>query len=144
MACGRCAEESHFGDFWAEQVPRLQGRLAHRGAPGFAHQSVPVERWKLVVDRADDDTLREVAEPLGPRVQELAGALRNPHREGSWLLSLGVEVEGETLDLAPLLADLLKRDARWLDAREIAASTTRRSCCCARPAGAASRRARRR
>jgi SNF2 family DNA or RNA helicase len=36
------------------------------------------------------------------------------------MLSLGVEVEGELLDLAPLLADLLKRDGRWLKAEEIA------------------------
>ena len=35
------------------------------------------------------------------------------------MLSLGIEVDGETLDLVPLLADLIKRDARWLDAREI-------------------------
>src|SRR5690606_1921721 len=42
-------------------------------------------------------------------------------REGAWLLSLGVEIDGETLDLAPLLADLLRRDMRWLDARQLAA-----------------------
>ena len=35
----------------------------------------------------------------------LPWALRQPHREGSWMLSLGIEVEGETLDLVPLLAD---------------------------------------
>ena len=35
--------------------------------------------------------------------------------------SFELEVDGETLDLSPLLADLLRRDARWLDAREIAA-----------------------
>jgi len=89
-------EEAHFGDFWAEQVPRLQARgwsIVVRA--GFAHQGVPVDAWRL--------------------------ALRQPAREGSWLLSLGIEVDGETLDLAPLLADLLRRDARWLDAREIAA-----------------------
>lgn len=116
------AEEAHFGDFWAEQVPRLQAQgwsIVVRA--GFAHQSVPVDRWRLVVDRdSGEETGRELAEPLGPRVQALA-ALRGPLDEGSWRLSLGVEVEGETLDLAPLLADLLRRDARWLDAREIAA-----------------------
>ncbi|MBA2721555.1 MAG: DEAD/DEAH box helicase, partial [Methylibium sp.] len=63
---------------------------------------------------------RELVEPLGPRVQGIA-ALRQPPREGSWMLSLGVDVDGDTLDLVPLLADLLKRDARWLDACEIAA-----------------------
>ncbi len=115
-------EEPQFGDFWAEQVPRLQAkgwRIVVRA--GFAHQSVPVDRWKLVIDPATgDETGREVAAPPGRKVQPL-GALRNPHREGSWLLSLGVEVDGETLDLSPLLADLIRRDSRWLDAREIAA-----------------------
>src|SRR4051812_32240249 len=37
------------------------------------------------------------------------------------MLSLGIEIAGETWDLVPLLADLLKRDSRWLDARHIAA-----------------------
>ena len=40
--------------------------------------------------------------------------LHLPEREGAWLLSRGVEIDGETLDLAPMLADLLKRDPRWL------------------------------
>ncbi|WP_428422373.1 DEAD/DEAH box helicase [Methylibium sp.] len=116
------AEEPHFGDFWAEQVPRLQARgWSIVVQPGFAHQSVPVDAWRLVIDPdTGDEQGRELVAPLGPRVQTLA-ALRQPPREGSWLLSLGVEVDGETLDLAPLLADLLRRDARWLDAREIAA-----------------------
>jgi hypothetical protein len=47
--------------------------------------------------------------------------LRQPKRLGSWLLSLGIEVEGEWLDLAPMLARLLKQDARWLDAGQVAA-----------------------
>ncbi|WP_374593619.1 DEAD/DEAH box helicase [Aquabacterium sp.] len=115
------AEESHFGDFWAEQVPRLQAQgwiIVVR--PGFAHQTVPVDAWRLVIDPATgDETGRELTEPLGARPAEIT-ALRQPHREGSWLLSLGVDVDGETLDLAPLLADLLKRDQRWLDARQIA------------------------
>jgi superfamily II DNA or RNA helicase len=116
------AEETQFGDFWAERVPRLQ---AHGWSivvrPGFAHQSVPVDAWRLVIDPATgDERGRELVEPLGTRAQDLA-ALRQPPREGSWMLSLGVEVDGQTLDLSPLLADLLKRDARWLDARQIAA-----------------------
>ena len=106
------AEESQFGDFWAEQVPRLRAAgWSVIVQPGFAHLTVPVERWHLVVDPVTGD-----AQPHGP-----AGiaALRQPVREGSFMLSLGVEVDGETLDLAPLLADLLKRDHRWLDARQI-------------------------
>jgi len=114
------AEESHFGDFWAEQVPRLQAagwQIVVR--PGFAHESVPVQKWRLVIDSVDGEPGRELVE-LGERAPEIS-ALRQPHREGSWMLSLGIEVDGETLDLVPLLADLIKRDARWLDAREIAA-----------------------
>ena len=118
-------EEPQFGDFWAEQVPRLQALgWSIVVQPGFAHQSVTVDRWRLVIDRATgEEQGRELIEPIvppGPRVQPLA-ALRQPPREGSFMLSLGVDVDGETLDLAPLLADLLKRDARWLDAREVAA-----------------------
>ncbi len=118
-------EEGHFSDFWAEQVPRLQRKGWQIVVqPGFAHLSVPVDRWRLVIDPATgDEQGRELVEPFDPfgsGVQTLA-ALRQPPREGSWLLSLGVDVEGETLDLAPLLADLLKRDARWLNAQEIAA-----------------------
>jgi superfamily II DNA or RNA helicase len=115
-------EEAPFGDFWAEQVPRLQalGWLVVV-LPGFAHQSVPVDAWRLVIDPdTGDETGRELLHPLGPRVQALAPLQRRPH-EASWLLSLGVEVDGETLDLVPMLTDLLRRDARWLDAREIAA-----------------------
>jgi superfamily II DNA or RNA helicase len=114
-------EEAHFGDYWAEQIPKLQA-LAWLIVvqPGFAHQSVTVDRWKLVIDPVSGaETGRELVEPLGARAQALT-ALRQPPREGSFMLSLGVDVDGETLDLAPLLADLLKRDARWLSAREVA------------------------
>ncbi len=115
-------EEQHFGDFWAEQVPRLQAQgwqIVVR--PGFAHQSVPVEKWRFVIDPLTGEPERELAEMGGGPWTQMVRALRQPHREGSWMLSLGIEVEGETLDLVPLLADLIRRDARWLDAREIAA-----------------------
>jgi superfamily II DNA or RNA helicase len=111
------AEESHFGDFWLQQVPRLQAlgwQVVVR--PGFAHESLPVQRWQLVLQPEHG---REPVE-FGDRPPDLR-ALRQPHREGSWRLSLGVEVDGETLDLVPLLADLLKRDGRWLQAEELAA-----------------------
>ncbi len=114
------AEESHFGDFWTEQVPRLQAagwQIVVR--PGFAHESVPVQKWRLVIDPVGGEPGRELAELAEPAAT--ISSLRQPHREGSWMLSLGIEVDGETLDLVPLLADLIKRDARWLDAREIAA-----------------------
>jgi superfamily II DNA or RNA helicase len=115
-------EEGHFGDFWAEQIPTLQAQgWAVVVRPGFAHQSVAVERWRLVIDPASgNETGRELVTPLGPRTANVT-ALTQPKREGSWLLSLGIDVDGQSLDLAPLLADLLKRDARWLKASEIAA-----------------------
>ena len=114
-------EEAHFGDFWAEQLPRLQAQgWLIVVQPGFAHQSVQVDRWRLVIDRETGEELgRELVEPLARRVQPLQ-ALRGSRLEGSFMLSLGVDVDGETLDLAPLLADLLKRDPRWLKAQEIA------------------------
>ena len=108
------AEESQFGDFWAEQVPQLRrAGWSVIVQPGFAHLSAPVERWHLVIDPASGNAHAHVPEGIT--------ALRQPVREGSFMLSLGVEVDGETLDLAPLLADLLKRDHRWLDAREVQA-----------------------
>ena len=46
-------EEAHWGDFFAEQVPKLQALgWVVAVQPGFAHFSVPVQRWRLVVDPA--------------------------------------------------------------------------------------------
>src|SRR5690606_11828839 len=111
-----------FGDFWALQVPTLQvAGWSIVVRPGFAHQSVQVDAWRFVIDPATGEELgRELAEPLARRVTPLR-SLRQPPGMGSWMLSLGVEVEGEPLDLIPMLAELLRRDARWLDARQIAA-----------------------
>lgn len=114
-------QESRFADLWADDLPglRLAGwRVVVR--PGFAHESVPVSAWRLVLDAASGETVGR--EPLAFSSEALlrVGPLRQPKREGSFLLSLGVEIEGEQWDLAPLLWDLLRRDARWLDARQIA------------------------
>jgi superfamily II DNA or RNA helicase len=88
--------EDFFGDFWAEVLPQWQAAgWAIEVRPGFAHETL----------EADAAALK----------------LRLPEREGSWMLSLGIEIDGESWDLVPLLADLLKRDSRWLDARRIAA-----------------------
>jgi superfamily II DNA or RNA helicase len=116
------SEEGQFADFWADQVPKLQAQAWQVVVqPGFVHQSVAVQRWRLLIDPVTGaEQGRELAEPLGPRLPEVT-ALGQPKREGSFMLSLGVEVDGEMLDLAPLLADLLKRDARWLAAAEVAA-----------------------
>lgn len=116
------AQEAHFGDFWADMVPQLRTEgwsvVVH---PGFAHESVPVSRWKLVIAPDTGELLgKEVDGPLAARERPVQ-KLMLPEREGAWLLSLGIEIDGETLDLAPMLADLLRRDVRWLNARQMAA-----------------------
>ena len=112
--------EDDFGDFWAERVPAWQAAgWSIVVLPGFAHETLQVEAWKLVVEPATGEVLgREPTAPL--RAPEAVVALHQPWREGSWMLSLGVEIAGETWDLVPLLADLLKRDSRWLSSAHIA------------------------
>ncbi len=116
------AQEAHFGDFWAEQIPQLRAEgWSVVVQPGFAHESVPVLRWKLLIAPDTGELLgKEVDGPLAARERPVQ-KLQLPEREGAWLLSLGLEIDGETLDLAPMLADLLRRDARWLNARQMAA-----------------------
>lgn len=113
-------QEDFFGDFWADQLPALQAQgWAVVVRPGFAHESVPVDAWRLIVSPDTGEVLgKEVAAPLRGRAPVLAG-LGLSAREGSWLLTLGIEVDGRTLDLAPMLADLLRRDQRWLNARQV-------------------------
>ncbi|WP_306554842.1 DEAD/DEAH box helicase [Acidovorax sp.] len=116
------AQEAHFGDFWAEQISQLRAEgWSVVVQPGFAHESVPVLRWKLLIAPDTGELLgKEVDGPLAAR-ERLVQKLQLPEREGAWLLSLGIEIDGETLDLAPMLADLLRRDARWLNAQQMAA-----------------------
>lgn len=116
------AQEAQFGDFWADVVPQLRAEgwsvVVH---PGFAHESVPVLRWKLHIAPDTGELLgKEVDGPLAPRERPVQ-KLMLPEREGAWLLTLGIEIDGEALDLAPLLADLLRRDPRWLNAQQMAA-----------------------
>jgi len=114
-------QEAHFGDFWADQVPGLRADgWSVVIQPGFAHESVPVERWKLLIAPDTGEPLgREVDGPLAARERPVQH-LHLPAREGAWLLTLGVEIDGQTVDLAPLLADLIQRDPRWLKASEVA------------------------
>ncbi len=118
-------QEEAFGDFWADRVPGLQAAgWSIMVRPGFAHESVPVQAWRLLLEPDTGELLgREVAGALqrAPAAPVGAGGLALARRQGSWLLTLGIEVEGETLDLAPLLADLLRREARWRDSRAVAA-----------------------
>ncbi|MET0333817.1 MAG: DEAD/DEAH box helicase [Rhizobacter sp.] len=113
--------EDHFGDFWAERVPEWQAAgWSVVVQPGFAHETLQVQAWKLIVEPATGELLgRELAAPLTPRDAGIE-ALRQPWREGTWMLSLGVDIAGETWDLVPLLTDLIKRDSRWLSAAHIA------------------------
>ncbi len=116
------AQEAYFGDFWADQIPLLQAQgWAVQVKPGFAHESVPVQRWRLVLSPDTGEVLTQELD--SPLVKPARGVekLQLPEREGAWLLSLGIEIDGETLDLAPMLADLLRRDARWLNAAQFAA-----------------------
>ncbi|MDM4767143.1 DEAD/DEAH box helicase [Pelomonas sp. SE-A7] len=91
-------QEALFGEFCATRLPRLQELgwelVLH---PGLAH--LPVRAGACTA-----------------RVEKMGGS----GRRGSWLLSLGLDIEGEMLDLAPLVADLLRRDARWLRPEAIA------------------------
>lgn len=114
-------QEDFFGDFWAEQLPDLQAKgWAIVVRPGFAHESVPVDAWRLIVNPATGQLLgKEVAARMRGREQTMT-ALGLPAGEGSWLLTLGIEIDGEMVDLVPLLAHLLQRDGRWLDAKQIA------------------------
>ncbi|HEY8607890.1 MAG TPA: DEAD/DEAH box helicase [Noviherbaspirillum sp.] len=75
----------------------------------------------MILDPASGEvTGKEIAAAMRPRPPSIAPLDRNA-REASWLLSLGVEIEGELLDLVPLLANLLRRESRWLDAARAAA-----------------------
>jgi len=103
--------EDDFGDFYADRLPHLRDRgWQVTVLPGFAHEPVPVGGWRLLLAGEAADGAAAVS----------AGGLSLNRREGSWLLSLGVEVDGEELDLAPLLAGLLKREGRWRDRRALA------------------------
>ncbi|WP_412103188.1 DEAD/DEAH box helicase [Polaromonas sp. SM01] len=115
-------QEESFADFWADQLPALQAQgWAVVVRPGFAHESVPVDAWRLVISPDTGEVLgKEVAAPMHGR-PPVVQALGLAPREGSWLLTLGVEVDGQTLDLAPMMADLLRRDSRWLNARQVLA-----------------------
>lgn len=113
-------QEGFFADFWAEKLPEMQALGWHVVVrPGFAHESVPVDAWHLIIDENTGAIAgKQVASRMRGR-KEIITPLGLPAREGSWMLSLGIEIDGEVLDLVPMLAHLLQRDARWLNARQI-------------------------
>ena len=89
--------EADFADYWADTLPSLQAEgWSITLLPGFAHAAQPVTGWQI--------NLQPLTQPRGM---------------GSWLLSMGVELQTrdgvEKLDLVPLLARLIARDRRWTD-----------------------------
>ena len=114
-------QENFFSDFWAERLPLLQAQgWRVVVCPGFAHESVAVDAWHLIVNPHSGEVIgKEVAARMRGHAPEIK-ALGLPADEGSWLLSLGIEIDGQQVDLVPLLAHLLQTDARWLDAAKVA------------------------
>ncbi len=109
--CWTLEQEEFFADFVVEQVPLLREHGWEVDIrPGFAHHSQAIDAWSLDLQPETD---KGATEP--DRVQTL-GLSR---RKGSWLLSLGVVVQGERVDLAPLIWHLLRGDRRWLAAESI-------------------------
>lgn len=116
-------QEEFFGDFWAEQLPRMQANgWRITVVPGFAHESVTVDAWHLIVNPASGEVVgKEPATSLKDTTpNSVAASLRLVDHQNSWMLTLGIEIEGEKIDLVPLLAHLLQHDARWLAADSIA------------------------
>lgn len=106
-------QEEFFGDFHADKLPELQARgWQVTTEPGFAHHSQLVSGWQLGLTEDAGEA---------PQPSRRVEGLGLERRTGAWLVSLGMEVDGQRLDLAPLMANLLRRDKRWLDAVAIAA-----------------------
>jgi len=107
-------QEEFFGDFHADKVPELQAQgWQVTTEPGFAHHSRAVSGWQL--------GLTEDAAEDAPRPARRVEGVQLARRQGAWLVSLGLDVDGERIDLAPLMANLLRHDKRWLDAVAIGA-----------------------
>ena len=118
--CWTLEQEDLFPDFAADELPRLRSLgWEVECLPGFAHHSVAIDAWSLEVQPAGDvpdDGLQSETSGQADRLPGLALS----RRKGSWLLSLGVTVQGTRVDLAPMIWDLLRKDRRWLYAEAIA------------------------
>ena len=95
------ASEEEWADFLASKVPALSDA-----------------GWKISID----PTFRHY------RAEATSWHLDISASEGGWLsLDLGIEVDGERIDLPPLLAELFARDSRWLSPKglEVISATER-------------------
>ncbi|WP_457419761.1 DEAD/DEAH box helicase [Roseateles sp. P5_E7] len=107
-------QEEFFGDFLVDKAPELLALgWQVTTEPGFAHHSRAVSGWQL--------GLAEDAEEVALKPARRVEGVQLARRQGAWLVSLGMEVDGERIDLAPLIANLLRKDKRWLDAIAIGA-----------------------
>ncbi|MBI4755647.1 MAG: SWIM zinc finger family protein [Betaproteobacteria bacterium] len=86
--------EAQWRRFFAEQAPRLRAAgWRIECEPDFRHHVLIADHWLADLEET----------------------------EGGWLaVSLGIEVEGRRVDLAPLLHALFRADARWLDPATLA------------------------
>jgi superfamily II DNA or RNA helicase len=101
---------THWPEFMAEHLPRLRDA-------GWQIQ-VEASFRHLVLEAEDWDA--ELSEDVG----------------GWFNLNMGVMVQGQRLPLAPLLYDLFKGDARWLDAAKVKAMTDKSPVILTTPSGA--------
>ena len=117
--CWTLEQEDLFADFAADEVPRLrQLGWEVEVLPGFAHHSVAIDAWSLEI-QPEDDTPYDVQAAIAPGQGDRLPTLGLSRRKGSWMLSLGVTVQGQRVDLAPMIWDLLRKDRRWLYADAI-------------------------
>ena len=87
------AEEKSWHAFMVEKLDTLRQSGWHIDFPeDFRHHVVEVDSWEAELIEADD---------------------------GWFNLDMGILVEGERLPLAPLLAELFRRDSRWLEGGEL-------------------------
>ena len=120
--CWTLEQEDLFPDFAADEVPRLR-QLGWEidFLPGFAHHSVAIDAWSLEIQPEDEEPVDvQTAIAPGAGAGDRLPTLALSRRKGSWLLSLGVTVQGQRVDLAPMIWDLLRKDRRWLYADAIA------------------------
>ncbi|WP_235953415.1 DEAD/DEAH box helicase [Noviherbaspirillum galbum] len=117
-------QEDQFDDFWADELPSLQSEgWSVVVRPGFTHESVTVDAWHVIVSHATGEVLGKEAVRMrrSEHAVKLAlSPLDQTSRGGSWMLSLGMEIHGQVVDLVPLLAQLIRRDGRWLHAEQLA------------------------